>query len=360
MLVHGYDGSARDLDHVALALGGGGFGLGSEVVETLQVSVGDTHDGVERGAVRVWRQVMRRLNEKEGKVERMSVVAHSLGGLYARYVVRLLADCFVFETVTPVVFATFATPHLGVRRPQVNPVDVAFQSVARWVNRTTAELCLEDDAEMPLLRRITDDSFLDPLRRFAVRVAYANVWNDVQVPHYSASISDHNPYASVSRDAGALAAATPSASHPSITAWSLAARGWRPPCLNGGGFAHEPLRPRTHLTMMLSRLSELGWERYDTVFATLFAHEQIVNKRSLFSGADVVSHFCLVVARAAVATRRRLSMSSPSASGPSTFTRVRSSDDDDGGGMHDVDLDDGSFKDANADGAESASFATAS
>jgi hypothetical protein len=52
---------------------------------------------------------------------------------------------------------------------------------------------------------------------------------------------------------------------------------------------------RERLAMMLARLDALGWERYDTAFASLLAHEQIIGKRSWVSGADVVRHLLLHV-----------------------------------------------------------------
>jgi len=46
-----------------------------------------------------------------------------------------------------------------------------------------------------------------------------------------------------------------------------------------------------YLQEMLTSLGQLPWRRYDTVFSTVGAHEQIINKRTWMSGKDVTRHF---------------------------------------------------------------------
>ena len=325
VMVHGYDGGPHDFDNLAATLHGRAALLGL-AVETLCPAVGGTHDGVERGAIRVWRAVMRRMRpsprEREQAqppwrpVSKLSVVGHSLGGLYARFLLRcawrwrarehppltpratrsLLADCLVLDEVELGVFATFATPHLGVRRAQVHPIDVAFQRAAWWVNATTVDLFLEDDASRPLLRHMADAEFVDPLRRFARRALYSNVRNDVQIPYWSAALTDCNPYAAHAPSC-AVESAAPSIVYPSLTSFSMRTALARPGARHGDAlFDHEAEPRRSRLLETLRRLAgDVAWERYDASFATVFAHEQIINKRSAFAGHDVAEHFACVV-----------------------------------------------------------------
>lgn len=89
-----------------------------------------THDGVDTGGFRVGQEIQHTLAEHKGQITHISIVGtlvsvdvtaclslrftgHSLGGLYARYVVGFLEASGVFDLVTPVNFMTLASPHLG-------------------------------------------------------------------------------------------------------------------------------------------------------------------------------------------------------------------------------------------------------
>lgn len=245
---------------------------------------------------------------------------------------RLLAECFVFEQIRPVCFATFATPHLGVRRPQVHPIDVAFQSVAWWINRTTLDLFLEDDEARPVLHAMTEPHFLDPLRHFLVRCAYANVRNDLQIPYWSAALTDHHPYSPVAANSPTntspqlshsslqpnpqsqttpptvTPSTAPTSTFPSLTAWSVYSSSQRVPRRRRAQsfFDHELEPKKSRLAEMLDRLTSMEWRRFDASFATVFAHEQIINKRAPFAGADVPDHFASVLLEADVKADRAM------------------------------------------------------
>ena len=79
-----------------------------------------TCDGIdlcgERLAEEVYNEVWNR--KKNGaSYTAISLVAYSLGGLVSRYAIGALYRRGVFDTVTPLNFITFATPHLGTRKP---------------------------------------------------------------------------------------------------------------------------------------------------------------------------------------------------------------------------------------------------
>lgn len=55
--------------------------------------------------------------KSEGRiVTRFSACGYSMGGLIARYLIGVLHIRNFFDSVTPVNFTTFATPHVGIPR----------------------------------------------------------------------------------------------------------------------------------------------------------------------------------------------------------------------------------------------------
>lgn len=54
------------------------------------------------------------LEEENKTVTRISITGYSLGGLIGRYLVGVLHQRKLFDTVTPVNFTTVATPHIGM------------------------------------------------------------------------------------------------------------------------------------------------------------------------------------------------------------------------------------------------------
>jgi hypothetical protein len=66
-----------------------------------------------------------------------------------------------------------------------------------------------------------------------------------------------------------------------------------PALISSNAFRRDKRKER--LRSMLTRLDSLGWERYDTVFPSVMAHEQIIGKRAWVAGADVIRHALLHV-----------------------------------------------------------------
>jgi hypothetical protein len=65
-----------------------------------------TYDGIEVGGERVTNEIeeeLRRLEEKDIRVRKLSVVGYSLGGLVARYAIGLLFHKGWFDKLEPVV-----------------------------------------------------------------------------------------------------------------------------------------------------------------------------------------------------------------------------------------------------------------
>lgn len=106
--------------------------------------------------------------------------------------------------------------------------------------------------------------------------------------HSTASISPKNRY----KREGVSHASHPEFPH--ITRWSIENHTRR--AIQGKEeeteFASRDANGHLLRAMLVSlNGSGLEWERFDAVFPTVFSHEQIIFKRSLFAGEDVVRHF---------------------------------------------------------------------
>ncbi|KAM7472814.1 hypothetical protein LguiA_010997 [Lonicera macranthoides] len=163
-------------------------------------------------------------------VNKISFVAHSLGGLVARYAIgRLYGNILVSSGPTgnfsskehmnnlaqcqqhyedriaglePMNFITFATPHLGSRGNKQLPflcglpfLERSASQTAHWlVGRSGKHLFLtdNDDGRPPLLLEMVNDSkdlkFMSALRSFKRRTAYANASYDHVVGWRTSSI----------------------------------------------------------------------------------------------------------------------------------------------------------------------------
>ncbi|KAL6984993.1 hypothetical protein U1Q18_018374 [Sarracenia purpurea var. burkii] len=191
-----------------------------------------TFDGVDRMGERLAEEVLDVVKRWPG-VKKISFVAHSLGGLVARYAIGRLHDFLPKMETTgcsencssevhlneptqyieqhfegriaglePMNFVTFATPHLGSRGHRQLPLLCGFpflesraSQTAHWIaGRSGKHLFLtdKDEGKPPLLLQMVNDSddlkFMSALRSFKRRVAYANANYDYVVGWRTSSI----------------------------------------------------------------------------------------------------------------------------------------------------------------------------
>jgi hypothetical protein len=185
-----------------------------------------TFEGVDRMGERLADEVIHVI-ERWPNVSKISFVAHSLGGLVARYAIgRLyskvpvsvnsssgdqhisnLAECQQhyedrIAGLEPMNFITFATPHLGSRGHRQLPflcglpfLERSASQTAHWlVGRSGKHLFLtdNDNGKPPLLLEMVNDSdnlkFMSALRCFKRRTAYANASFDHVVGWRTSSI----------------------------------------------------------------------------------------------------------------------------------------------------------------------------
>ncbi|KAF4150174.1 putative serine esterase (DUF676) [Phytophthora infestans] len=114
--------------------------------ESNATSFFQTYDGVDQGAHRLADEIQQ-LADKMPKLQKLSMIGHSLGGLYNRYCIGLLLSRGFFDKVEPMNFVTLATPHLGIRRPRRGATNVVFNALMPKIfSRTGAQLTLSDEA----------------------------------------------------------------------------------------------------------------------------------------------------------------------------------------------------------------------
>ncbi|KAL6992407.1 hypothetical protein U1Q18_010516 [Sarracenia purpurea var. burkii] len=275
-------------------------------------------------------------------LKRISFLAHSLGGLFARYAISVLysptafrsdesKDTFVSTNANskttcssgrgmiaglePVNFITLATPHLGVRGKKQLPLllgvpilEKLAPSVAPiFVGRTGSQLFLTDGKpnKPPLLLRMASDcedgKFISALGAFRCRVLYANVSYDHMVGWRTSSIRREmelfkpprrslDGYKHVVDVEYYPAVSSEGPYFPPEAAKAKEAAQNAPNTENTAEY-HEILEEE-----MIHGLQQLGWKKVDVSFHSaiwpFFAHNNIHVKNEWLhnAGAGVVAH----------------------------------------------------------------------
>jgi hypothetical protein len=196
-------GNPNHLDNIAKALRNK---YGEDELRILVATTNSnfyTYDGIDVGGERCAKEIedeLERLEARGRKIEKLSMVGYSLGGLIARYCVGLLEKRLELRNVELVNFITFATPHLGVRAPRRGYRSSMWNAVAaRTLSKSGHQLFLIDsfrDLGRPLLGILADPGsiFVRALSRFKNRVLYANTVNDRLSPWYTTAISRTDPF----------------------------------------------------------------------------------------------------------------------------------------------------------------------
>ncbi|KAI3735115.1 hypothetical protein L6452_14603 [Arctium lappa] len=177
-----------------------------------------TLDGVDVMGERLSQEVLEVIKQKPN-LRKISFVAHSVGGLVARYAIGRLyrpprentedlsvENCEEAKAtiggLIPMNFIAVATPHLGSRGNRqvpflfgVSALEKAAVLVIHWIFRRTGRhlfLTDNDEGKPPLLKRMLEDDgdcyFMSALRSFHRRVTYSNVGYDHIVGWRTSSI----------------------------------------------------------------------------------------------------------------------------------------------------------------------------
>ncbi|KAK0579682.1 hypothetical protein LWI29_029773 [Acer saccharum] len=227
VLVHGIMASQSDWTYVEAELKRR-LGRNFLIYASSCNSYTKTFTGVDGAGKRLADEVMQVVKKTES-LKRISFLAHSLGGLFARYAVAVLYSPTALDSgepvdlsnskmadsqtacssrrgtiagLEPVNFITLATPHLGVRGRKQLPFlfgvpileKLAAPIAPILVGRTGSQLFLTDGKpnKPPLLLRMASDcedrQFLSSLGAFRCRILYANVSYDHMVGWRTSSI----------------------------------------------------------------------------------------------------------------------------------------------------------------------------
>ncbi|KAJ1280258.1 hypothetical protein BS78_04G217200 [Paspalum vaginatum] len=176
-----------------------------------------TFDGIDVMGERLAQEVIDEINRRP-QIKKISFVAHSVGGLVARYAIGRLyrppkqtsenipqmndSNRGAIHGLEAVNFITVATPHLGSRGNKQVPFLFGVTAIENFASciihfifgRTGKHLFLtdNDDGKPPLLQRMVDNchdlQFISALQAFGRRVAYSNVGHDHIVGWRTSSI----------------------------------------------------------------------------------------------------------------------------------------------------------------------------
>jgi len=213
--------------------------------------------------------------------------------LIARYSLGLLYEDQFFQYLIPLNYISIASPHVGLRRsPKAWTNYVANWFTSNFLSSTGSQLMLEDEnlsntESIPILVSMTlpESSFFKGLELFKKRVAYANIYNDFQVPYSTAAISPYNPY----RQERNLVF---SVKYPHVIEVNNPTIDQNKDCLSNIDEYYINDQKKEYLCTILKHLHNLEWERFGICFKyNPLAHEMIVAKRSwMQSNSDVITH----------------------------------------------------------------------
>ncbi|KAJ3378591.1 hypothetical protein HDU92_007299 [Lobulomyces angularis] len=162
-------------------------------IHAISSNRGKTNDGIIKGSERIFEEVLDLLKNNKNNSINLSIIGHSLGGIYGRYLIFLLEKHKLFEVkLNPFNFFTLATPHLGSLH---HIKQFGFNSVPSWLSnflltQTIRDLMLLDE-KLLMFKMCTEDEFLIPLKRFCRRVIYRY---DLSVSYETSAIKIKNNY----------------------------------------------------------------------------------------------------------------------------------------------------------------------
>ncbi|KAG1354393.1 putative lipase [Cocos nucifera] len=272
-----------------------------------------TLDGVDVMGNRLAEEVLEVI-ERRPEIQKISFIAHSVGGLVTRYAIgRLyrpprrrpkedLPDNVLDDNSRGTIcgleamnFITVATPHLGSRGNKqvpflfgVTAIEKVASHVIHWIFRRTGKhlfLTDNDDGRPPLLQRMVDDwgdlYFISALKAFKRRVAYSNVGYDHIVGWRTSSIRRNSELPKWED--------SPSQKYPHIV-YEEQSKG---ECMDVSLMDANCDILEEKLVTGLTRLS---WERVDVSFHSSkqrFAAHSVIQVKDSYvhsEGADVIQH----------------------------------------------------------------------
>lgn len=202
IFIHGLWGTPNHLQTVESAVVSSLADVSEERIVTLKPSsfrFWKTYDGIPRCSNSVIAdlfyeiETLKKINQC--KVSKISIVGYSLGGLISRYVIGVLNELGFFDEVTPVFFATFASPHVGVRFFKKGLFDKTANIVGNYLFGTTGrELFLGDSDRLLEQMAFPGSRYFKGLQKFQMRLLLANIKNDRSVAFFTSYITEYSPF----------------------------------------------------------------------------------------------------------------------------------------------------------------------
>jgi hypothetical protein len=167
-----------------------------------------TYDGIELGGERLCLEIeeeLRAIEQRGGKISKLSVVGYSQGGLVARYAIGLLFAKGVLDGLECKNFTAFASPFIGVRTPLQGWANDVWNILgARTLSMSGRQLfCIDKfrDTGRPLLSVLADTNsiFIKGLAKFQRRTLYSNIQNDRSTVYYTTYITKTDPYTDLTK-----------------------------------------------------------------------------------------------------------------------------------------------------------------
>ena len=160
-----------------------------------------TYDGIEICGKRLQLEIYDVINKiyqqnENVQINKMSIIAYSLGGLISRYCLGLLYNDKFFSAdwvgnlsgipIEFVNFITFVSPHVGVISP--------YSRVAKLVGHSGVQLYLKDKDKIVYQMSLPNSSFIKGLRKFKHLKLYSNCINDLKTNFFTTGISHVDPF----------------------------------------------------------------------------------------------------------------------------------------------------------------------
>ncbi|KAH3661873.1 hypothetical protein OGAPHI_006052 [Ogataea philodendri] len=158
-----------------------------------------TYDGIKVNGDRVLKEIFNEIetlkSDRNVTITKISVVGYSLGGLIARYCIGKLYEVEFFDTIEPVLFSTFATPHLGIRFFKTSRfLDRLMNFLgSRLVGQSGRDLFIHNSDLLPEMTS-KSSTYYKGLKLFKFRILLANVRNDRLVSFSTSYISNYNAF----------------------------------------------------------------------------------------------------------------------------------------------------------------------
>lgn len=202
VLIHGLWGGPNHMSTIERALKESLTSVTDDKIVTLKPSsfrFWKTYDGLKLNAERVVTDIFYEIetlkNDQNYKVDKISIVGYSLGGLIARYVVGILEELQFFQDIEPMYFTTFATPHVGVEFFNENFFDRTANKVGQYLfGKSGRQLFLTDHEHIVLQMSQPDSFYYQGLIKFKKHILLANIKNDRTVAFFTSYITEYSPF----------------------------------------------------------------------------------------------------------------------------------------------------------------------